>query len=165
MRGRRELFWCAERGWCYGLQWSLRRRRRVSRKTNDGPGCSNEHGHGQRSYAKGWGSKLFKVKARAGPQIISGDLALAKWNTRVGRFLRYENGTVLIADAMWTYIRWRFNFFIHNILEFAERLRRWTYKLVSLLCECSNPTMNKNFFCNDHLFRVPRRWTGSAQMK
>ena len=25
--------------------------------------------------------------------------------------------------------------------------------------------MNKIFFCNVHLFHVPRRWTGSVQMK
>ena len=28
----------------------------------------------------------------------------------------------------------------------------------------SNPTVNK-IFCNVHLFRVPRSWTGSVQMK
>ena len=48
----------------------------------------------------------------------------------------------------------------------AERLgvRRWTFKLVSLPCEGSNPTMN-TFFCNVHLFRVPSSWTDSVQMK
>ena len=26
----------------------------------------------------------------------------------------------------------------------------------------SNPTVNKIFFCNIHLFHVPRSWTGSV---
>ena len=43
-----------------------------------------------------------------------------------------------------------FNFFIHNNRDVAERLRRQTYKLVSLPFEGSNPTMNK-IFCNVHV--------------
>ena len=56
------------------------------------------------------------------------------------------------------------NFFIHNNGELVERLRLWTCKLVSLPCEGSNLTLN-NIFCNFHLFRVPRSWAGSVQMK
>ena len=29
----------------------------------------------------------------------------------------------------------------------------------------SNPTVDKIFFCNVHLLRVPRSWTGNVQMK
>ena len=45
-------------------------------------------------------------------------------------------------------------------------LKRWTRKLDTMPCEDSNPTVNKKFsFCNFRLFRVPRSWTGSIQMK
>ena len=46
----------------------------------------------------------------------------------------------------------------------AEWWERWTYNLEAGV-DGSNPTVDKSFICNDHLFRVPRSWTGSVQMK
>ena len=46
----------------------------------------------------------------------------------------------------------------------AVWLRR-TRKLGTKPCEGLNPTINKIFFFNFRLFRVPRSWTGGVLMK
>ena len=88
-----------------------------------------------------------------------------KWKSRK-KILENPESFADTCIYILTDIRWEFNFFVHNNRIVAERLRWWTYKLVSLPYEGSNPTIKKiRFFCNVHLFRVPRSWTGSAPMK
>ena len=47
----------------------------------------------------------------------------------------------------------------------VEWWKRWTYNLEALRCWWFESYRGQDFSCNVHLFRVPRSWTGSVQIK
>ena len=55
----------------------------------------------------------------------------------------------------------------HNKSAVVEWWERWTWNLEAVRGVAgSNPTVDdRGIFCNVRLFRVPRSWTGSVQMK
>ena len=56
---------------------------------------------------------------------------------------------------------------IHSHIKrlFAEWLERWTCNVEAMRCFWLESYRGQDFFCNVHLFRFPRKWTGSVQMK
>ena len=52
---------------------------------------------------------------------------------------------------------------IHNNRELAEWLKQWTCDLEAVYCWRFESYSGQDFFCNVHLFRFPRSWTGSVQ--